>query len=155
MDFSGFPLCTNGDVLIVLSNDNRLQLHAEILKRHSNFFKDRITQQNAATLSSGAQKQGETVRWRFDLLDKPDLDGEGAGRLIAIVSLTCTRRDHPTNLFLNAYAPSLGSRLFREATRPPTSRLGRLLRSLFSPSPLHLHESLVFFLLTTIRYRRT
>ncbi|QDS69590.1 hypothetical protein FKW77_008416 [Venturia effusa] len=84
MDFAGFPLCHNGDVLIVLSNDNRLQLHAEILKRHSKFFKGRITQQNAATLSSGAQKQGETVRWRFDLLDKPDLDGEGAGRLVAI-----------------------------------------------------------------------
>lgn len=108
MDFSGFPLCANGDVLIVLSNDNKLQLHAEILKRHSKFFKERISQQNAATLSSGAQKQGETVRWRFDLLDKPDLDGEGAGRLIAIVSLTRSERDFFILLFRNAYARCLG-----------------------------------------------
>lgn len=87
MDFTGFPLCTNGDVLIVLSNDNKLQLHSEILSRHSKFFKERITQQHATTLSTSALKNKETVRWRFDLLDKPDLDGEGAGCLVAIVSL--------------------------------------------------------------------
>jgi hypothetical protein len=88
MDFSGFPLCANGDVLIVLSNDDKLQLHSDILRRHSKFFKERITQQNAATLSSTAiHKHKETVRWRFDLLDKPEADGEGAGHLIPIVSI--------------------------------------------------------------------
>lgn len=155
MDFSGFPECTNGDVLVVLADGNRFQLHAEILKRHSKYFKERITQQNAATLSSGAQKAGETVRWRFDLLDKPDLDGEGAGRLSAIVSMTRIERDFFNILYRDAYAPSLGPRLFREATRPPTFGLSRLLRSFFSPSLLNLHESPIFFLLTTFRHRRT
>jgi len=118
MDFNGFPLCANGDVLIVLSNDDKLQLHSEILKRQSKFFKERITQQNAATLSSTAiHKHKETVRWRFDLLDKPEADGEGAGHLVPIVSLFILQiyfmRSYDTQ-YLYAH---LGPRFFREATR--------------------------------------
>jgi hypothetical protein len=95
MDFTGFPLCQNGDILIVLSPEHRLQLHSEILKRHSKFFKERITQQNAATLSSTAlHRNKETVRWRFDLLDKPELDGEGPGNLVQIVSLLSPNDRH-------------------------------------------------------------
>jgi hypothetical protein len=87
MDFTGFPLCSNGDTLIALSPNHALQLHSEILKRHSKFFKEHISQENAATLSSSVRhSNNETVRWRFDLLDKPELDKEGAGRLVLTVS---------------------------------------------------------------------
>lgn len=87
MDFTGFPLCTNGDTLIVLSPKHTLQLHSDILKRRSTFFKEHISQENSATLSSSVRHSDkETVRWRFDLLDKPELDKECAGKLVLVVS---------------------------------------------------------------------
>jgi hypothetical protein len=117
MDFTGFPLCANGDVLIILSNDNKLQLHSEILKRHSKFFKERITQQNAATLSSTAlNKHKESVRWRFDLLDKPELDGEGAGHLVPIVSVLPSDPHFLHDFIRDAHTRCLGPRFFRETT---------------------------------------
>jgi hypothetical protein len=52
MDFTRFPRCVNGDVLIVLEPENReLQLHADMLRRQSKFFRDCLTQENVATLA--------------------------------------------------------------------------------------------------------
>ena len=88
MDFTGFPICLNGDVLIKLAPDKSLQLHADMLKRHSKFFRDNISDDNGATLSSSAKKRGESVRWRFDLVERPDEGTAGAGVLNPVVGLS-------------------------------------------------------------------
>lgn len=87
MDFTGFPMCANGDVLIVLSPGRKLRLHTEMLKRQSTFFRDKVVQDNAATLSGGATRSGETIRWRFDLVERPAPGGDGQGRLRMVVRI--------------------------------------------------------------------
>jgi hypothetical protein len=88
MDFRNYPRCANGDVLIMLSSDKIFQLHAEMLRRHSKFFRDRL-KDGGATLSSNAKRNGETVRWRFDMVERPGFGEDGAGMLERVVSLAC------------------------------------------------------------------
>lgn len=88
MDFKGYPRCNNGDVLIMLSPDKEFQLHAEMLRRHSKFFRDRLSD-GGATLSSSAKRSGETVRWRFDMVQRPSDGEDGAGTIERVVSLPC------------------------------------------------------------------
>jgi hypothetical protein len=87
MDFDGYPSCANGDVAIKLSPDKSYQLHADILNRHSAFFK-KYLKDGGASLSSNAKRQGETVRWRFDLVERPQEGEEGCGTLAQVVSVS-------------------------------------------------------------------
>jgi hypothetical protein len=96
MDFTRFPMCANGDVLIVLSPDRKLQLHAEMLKRQSKFFRDKVVQENAATLRGRAKRSGETTRWRFDLVDRPQPGDGGPGKLQMVASIQCASRTYLT-----------------------------------------------------------
>jgi hypothetical protein len=83
-DFTGFPMCRDGDVLITLTTNRQLQLHSGILKRHSQFFNDHLLEGNAIDLSATAKKSGVTTRWRFDLQHTPGMPG--CGRMEQVVS---------------------------------------------------------------------
>jgi hypothetical protein len=87
MDFTGYPRCANGDVLIVLEPGKlELQLHSDILRRQSRFFRERLTKENATTLSSKAKRAGESVRWRFDLVECQFPSEDCPGKLQIVVS---------------------------------------------------------------------
>jgi hypothetical protein len=83
-DFTGFPMCRDGDVLITLSTSHRMQLHSEILKRHSTLFSANILDHNYIGLSNAAKKRGITIRWRFDLKYAPG--NAGCGHLEPVVT---------------------------------------------------------------------
>jgi hypothetical protein len=86
MDFTGYPRCINGDVLIILKpGDWELKLHADVQRRQSKFFRHRLTQESAATLSSSAKRAGEFVRWRYDLVERPGPGEDGPGKLQMVV----------------------------------------------------------------------
>ena len=84
MDFKGYPRCNNGDVLIMLSPDKAFQLHSEILRRHSKFFREHL-KDGGATLSTTAKRNGEFVRWRFDMVERPGYGEDGAGVFSRVV----------------------------------------------------------------------
>src|ERR1700712_1222700 len=83
-DFTGFPMCRDGDVLITLSTNRQLQLHSGILKRHCQLFHDHLLDRNAIDLTNAAKKAGVTTRWRFDLKYTQGMGG--CGRLEQVVS---------------------------------------------------------------------
>jgi hypothetical protein len=88
MDFTGYPYCANDDVLIVLEPGNwELKLHADVLRRHSKFFRDRLTEESAAMLSSIAKRASQYVRWRYDLVERPSPREDGPARLQMVVRL--------------------------------------------------------------------
>jgi hypothetical protein len=86
MEFKGYPRCDNGNVLIMLSPDKAFQLHAEVLRRHSTFFREHLMD-GGATLSTTAKRSGETVRWRFDMVQRPGIGEDGAGIFRRVVCL--------------------------------------------------------------------
>ena len=85
-DFTGFPVCRDGDVLITLCTNRQLQLHSGILKRHSQYFDDHLLESEACELSAAAKKSGVTARWRFDLKYTPGMPG--CGLLKPVVSIS-------------------------------------------------------------------
>lgn len=74
-DLTGYPICKNGDVLIVFSPTESMQLHSELLARHSTFFKKAFKRRPGVELNRNARGKGVTYRWRFDL----DLEISEAG----------------------------------------------------------------------------
>lgn len=74
-----FPHFANGDVLIELSTMRRYELHSSALKVASRFFKELLTEKNAAALCRRPQKN---FRWRFELNQYPNEDGEVVNLLI-------------------------------------------------------------------------
>lgn len=87
MNHNRFPHYTDGDVLIILSKEYVYQLHSSELCRKSKFFCDRLTGQGAV-LSEEAKRKGETIRWRFDMVERPRAGEVGVGRLERVVSLS-------------------------------------------------------------------
>lgn len=83
MNLSGFPHCQGGDVLIVLAPDKTFTLHAVMLRRHSSYFARELTLENATHLKRGL---GLTIRYRFDLIDRPGPSEKGPGRFNRTVS---------------------------------------------------------------------
>jgi hypothetical protein len=65
-DFAGYPMCKNGDVLIILSAAVHYQVHAELLKRHCRYFSKTLTNENALISADKAKRNG-AVRWKFQL----------------------------------------------------------------------------------------
>ena len=84
----------DGDVMIVLSATVRYKVHSSVLKSHSRLFRSLLTSGNAAELS-GKSKQRTNMRYRLELVERPQNDEAGAGVLELIVS-------HP-DLFLRHY----------------------------------------------------
>ncbi|KAF2673087.1 hypothetical protein BT63DRAFT_475648 [Microthyrium microscopicum] len=84
VDFTGYPECTDGNVLIVLAPHRHFRLHSEILTRHSQFFSKKITQKPLIT-KQGSRKVMNAIHWRFDLIfrhgqtqfTETDLDADG------------------------------------------------------------------------------
>ncbi|KAF2431326.1 hypothetical protein EJ08DRAFT_632188 [Tothia fuscella] len=99
-------MCANGDVLIVLAPDMHLKLHAAMLQRHSKFFREHLIQENATTLSSTLRARGETMRWRFDLVERPEIGDDGPGKLQMVADLSGNSEPNP---IYSHYTKILGS----------------------------------------------
>lgn len=112
-----FPNYKDSDVLIVLSQTRQYRLHSHILRLHSDFFKEALTEDRAAQLSSRARKEGKAVRYRLDL-ELDERDGTGIGSFKSRVSLPPTvfpPSQQPTRPSMIVAAPSM-------PTQQPTSK---------------------------------
>jgi hypothetical protein len=94
-DFAGYPICQNGDVVLVFSAGTRMQLHSEILARHCTFFRNALQKNLPIELNSHAKRAGVSIRWRFDLSTDANnparralnkTDDNGIGELLFTVS---------------------------------------------------------------------
>lgn len=65
---SDFPLYSDGDVAIIVAPAKTYQLHSNVLRTQSHFFAEVLNEDQAATLSSKARKDGVTIRYRYQLV---------------------------------------------------------------------------------------
>lgn len=65
---SEFPHYHDGDVAIDVAPHKTYQLHSGVLRRYSHYFKDALDDDQAATLSTKARKDGVTTRYRLQLV---------------------------------------------------------------------------------------
>jgi hypothetical protein len=79
-----FPRFRDGDVHIIINGSRQYYLHSQLLRTHSSYFEHYLTNENGPPLTSKAIKRGMTVRWRFELEDVIEENGEAEKQLTVV-----------------------------------------------------------------------
>lgn len=89
MDYEGqdnWAHSSSGDVSIGLGAGHSYILHSWILRKHSPFFAEQLTEVNTKVPDKRAGK----IRWKLELVERPAPDDTGAGVLELLVSASHT-----------------------------------------------------------------
>jgi hypothetical protein len=65
---SDFPHYGDGDVDIIVAHGQTYQLHSSVLRRYSDYFAQVLGEDQGASLSNKAKKDGVTTRYRLQLV---------------------------------------------------------------------------------------
>lgn len=68
----------------MLGNGHHYQLHSDQLRRGATFFAERLTEDNTPVPVKRG-KDGQRIRWKFELVKRPAADDTGAGVLEMLV----------------------------------------------------------------------